>query len=223
MPVAPTQYKDLRNKQTELIRKALDGSVFLDNITGTAITSITDSTGALTTLPVGWDDLGWLSNDGAAFARDVSSSDVTSWGSTSPTRSDVITDSSTLTVVCHETKMLTIGLATGADLAGVVPKMGGEVVIRKPARPSSRHYRVLSLAEDQGDGGPIYIGRFMPRAKVTAYNPQNLGGGDEPITWGVTLTAYEDSVLGFSESWHFGGPGWLALLDAMGFPPAALV
>ena len=173
---------------------------------------------SLVTLPSGWDDLGWLSTDGAQFSRDVSTSDVTSWGSVTPTRSDVTSDTSTLAVTAQETKLLTIGLATGADLAAVTPDaQTGEVRVEKPSRPASKHYRALSLAVDLGDAGEIYIARFLPRAKVTNYAEQNFGGGDDPISWGVTLTGEEDSDLGFSESWLFGGPGWNALLADMGF------
>lgn len=178
----------------------------------------TDTGVNLKPLPAGWDDLGWLSTDGAAFSRDVSTSDVQSWGSVTPTRSDVTSDTSTLAVTAQETKLLTIGLATGADLAGVVPDANtGEVRVEKPTRPASRHYRALSVAVDLGDAGEIYIARFFPRAKVTNYAEQSFGGGDDPVTWGVTLTGEEDSNLGFSESWLFGGPGWNALLADMGF------
>jgi hypothetical protein len=217
-------YEALKNKQTELIRKALEGSVFLADVTADPIAELTTYTAGppvtidLTPLPTDWDDLGWLSNDGAQFSRDVSTSDVTSWGSVSPTRSDVTADTSTLTVVAQETKLLTIGLATGADLAGVTPDaQSGEVSIEKPARPSAKFHRVLALAVDLGDAGEIYIGRFMPRAKVTSYAEQSFGGGDDPISWGVTFTGYEDSTLGYSERWLFGGPGWQALLTDMGF------
>lgn len=217
-------YEALKNKQAELIRKALDGSVFLADITKAAITDLTSYTAGpppvidLAPLPVGYDDLGWLTSDGAQFSRDVNSSEVTSWGSVSPTRTDVTSDSTSMTVTAQETKLLTIGLATGADLSGVVPAADtGEVSIAKPARPKSKHYRVLSLAVDQGDGGEIYIARFLPRAKVSGYAEQSFGGGDDPITWGVTFAGEEDSTLGYSERWIFGGAGWQALLDQMGF------
>lgn len=172
-------------------------------------------------LPTGMDDLGWLSTDGVAFSRDVSTSDVQSWGSVTPTRSDVTSDTSTMAVTAQETKLLTIGLATGADLAAMVPDpQTGEVDIKKPTRPNSKHYRALSMAVDLGDGGEIYVARFFPRAKVTNYAEQSHGGGDEPINWGVTLTGEEDSSLGYSERWLFGGPGWNFLLADMGFPTA---
>jgi hypothetical protein len=226
--VAGSKYDLLKDKQTELIRKALDGSAFIASADAPALDGLTDAADSLLkplpttgTPALPWGDLGWLSSDGAAFSRDVSTSDITSWGSVSPTRSDVTADSSTLTVVCQETNIRTIGLATGMDMSSVTPTVGsGEVTIEKPSRPSSRFYRVLSLAVDQGDAGEIYIARYMPRAKVTGFSEQAFGGGDDPISWGVTLTGYEDSDEGFSESWIFGGPGWKALLVDMGFPAA---
>lgn len=220
------QYETLKNKQTELIRKALDGSVFIADITADLIANLTTYTAGppavidLTALPVGYEDLGWLTDDGAAFSRDVTESTITSWGSVSPTRSDITADTTTLSVTAQETNILSIGLATGKDMSNVDPATNtGEVSIEKPTRPSSRFYRVLSLAVDQGDAGEIYIGRFLPRAKVSGFSDQSFGGGDEAVTWGVTLTAYEDSAAGYSERWLFGGPGWNALLAEMGFTP----
>lgn len=219
-------YEALKNKQTELIRKSLDGSAFIAPVTAAAITNLTTYTAGppvvidLTPLPSEYSDLGWLTNDGMQFSRDVSSSEVTSFGSVSPTRTDITADTTTLTVTAQETKLLTIGLATGADLSAISPAANtGEVSIAKPARPKSKSYRVLSLSVDQGDAGEIYVARFLPRAKVTSYAEQSFGGGDDPITWGVTFTGEEDSDLGYSERWIFGGEGWNALLDEMGFTP----
>lgn len=219
-------FDTLKNKQAELIRKALDGSVFLADMASDPIAALTTYTAGpppvidLTPLPTGYDDLGYLNPDGAQFSRDVSSSEVTSWGSVTPTRTDVTSDSSSLTVVAQETKLLTIGLATGADLANITPAaQTGEVSIAKPSRPKSKHYRVLSVAVDEGEGGEIYIARFLPRAKVSSYAEQSFGAGDDPITWGVTMIGEEDSDLGYSERWIFGGAGWNALLTEMGFTP----
>lgn len=217
-------YETLKNKQAELIRKPLDGSVFLAEISAPAIVDLTQDSVAtpgtpeLSPLPAGYDDLGWLTTDGAQFSRDVSTSEISSWGSVSPTRTDVVSDSTTLSVTAQETKLLTVGLATGADLSSLVADATtGELKIAKPARPKSKHWRVLSLAVDNGDGGEIYIARYLPRAKVTGYAEQSFGGGDDPVLWGVTFTGEEDSDEGYSEAWYFGGPGWKALLTDMGF------
>lgn len=229
--MAGSKYDILKDKQTELIRKALDGSVFIAGVDAAPLTQLTDAADSLLkplpttgTPSLPWGDLGWLNGDGAQFSRDVSTADITSWGSVSPTRSDVTADSSTLTVVAQETNIRTIGLSTGMDMSSVTPTAGsGEIQIQKPSRPSSRFYRALALAVDQGDAGEIYIARYMPRAKVTGFSEQAFGGGDDPISWGVTLTGYEDSDVGYSESWIFGGPGWKALVQDMGFPAVPAV
>lgn len=223
-------YDALANKQRQLIRKALDGSVFaapfaLANGTPTApIAALTTYAAGppvvidLTVLPAEWDDLGLLTNDGASFASDVSSSDVQSWGQVTPTRTDIVSDTTTLTVVAQETKALTIGIMTGTDAAALTPTVNsGEVSIPKATRPQGKYYRLLGLAVDLSDAGEIYIGRFLPRAKLSNRGEQAFGGGDDPISWNFTFTGEVDDALGYSERWIFGGPGWQALLTEMGW------
>lgn len=210
-------YSALRDKKTELIRKARDGSVFLAPTSTAAITTLTTGAGSdLTPLPSGYVDLGWISSDGAAYSRSTDVSEVTSFGSVEPTRSDTTSDTITLAITAQETKLETLGLYTGADMAGITANVTtGEVQIAKPARPGFRHYRLLGLFVDDGDDGEIYIARFMPRARVTEIGEQAFTDGDDPIQYPVTFTGIEDSTLGYSHKWFFGGPGWKALLDEM--------
>lgn len=222
-------YAALKKHQENLIRKALQGSVFLAPSTAAVITNLTQKTGIapnevidLAPLPVGYGDLGLLTNDGASFAREVATSEVTSWGRVTPTRTDVTTDTSTLTVTAQETNLLTLGLGTGADVAaGDRDAATGEVSIVKPLRANPKQYRALVLAVDENEAGEIYVARFLPLAKVSGFSDQAFGGGDDPITWGVTLTGNEDSAAGYSERWIFGGAGWAALLADMGFTALA--
>lgn len=220
-------FADLRDKKNELIRKATDGSLFIAEGTATLITSLTTYTAgppvviAPTPLPTGYEDVGWVTSDGFGTSRDVTNSEITSFGSVSPTRTDVVSDTTTLTGTMQETKLLTLGLATGADLAAITADAdSGEVVIKKPTRPRAKNYRGLLLVVDENESGEIYIARFFPRLKVTNFAEQNFTSGDEAITWGVTWTAEEDSTYGASESWLFGGPGWKAILDDMGITSA---
>jgi hypothetical protein len=219
-------YDTLKKHQAALIRKSLKGSFFLAPDTAPAIAALTSYTAgppaviSLTALPTGWEDLGLLSNDGVSASNNVSSSDVSSWGYTTPTRSDVTADTTTLTVVAQETKLLTIGLYTGQDMSTVVPAVNtGEVAISKPQRPASRYYRGLLLAVDESNEGEVFIGRYFPKIKVTGKSDQSFGGGDDPVSWGVTLQTYMDDAAGYSERWLFGGTGWQADLVEMGFTP----
>lgn len=219
-------YSSVDNKKRELIRKALKGSVFLAPITADPIGALTAATGVapnkvidIVPFPDGYEDLGYLSTDGASFAREVSQSEVSSWGSNTPTRTDITADTTSLAVNAQETKLLSIGLATGAELSSLTLNAEtGELSISKPDAPASRSYRALALAVDSYQGDEIYIARFLPSAKVTNYAEQSFGGSDDPIGWGVTLTGEKDSTLGYTERWIFGGPGWYKLTSAMGWP-----
>ena len=226
-------YDALKKLQQELIRKAQGGSAFIAPFTADPITDLTVYTAAVVGPPavpafidlvdlttLGYEDLGYLTDDGLGFENETSQSDVSSWQSISSTRSDLLTDTDTLTVVAQETKLLTIGLYTGVDTTGVTPDVdSGEVQIAKPTRPSARHYRVLGIAVDGEGDEEIFIGRFMPRAKVTGKTGQSYSKGDDPISYGVTFTAFEDSALGFATRYIFGGSGWKNLLTEMGFTP----
>lgn len=214
-------YAALQQKRTELIRKALDGSWFLAPISSEAIEFITGPDSMLLALPVGYNDYGWTTEDGMQFGRDMGNSEIRSFGSTDATRSDIQSDTDTVNVVGQETSRITIETYLGVDLESLVPEVGGEVAVAKPTRPKARFHRGFSLAVDDADEGEIYIGRTMPRVKVTSYTEQQYGSGDSAITWGATFTAYKDSTLGYASKYHFGGPGWAALLDSMGFQPAA--
>ncbi len=215
-------YATLRDKKTELIRKARDGSVFVGPSTVTALTAITTgASSALVTLPTGMEDLGWTTTDGVSYSRTTETSDVRSFGSVEPTRSDVTSDEITMGVSAQETKLLTLELYTGADLsAAEAAATTGELAIAKPARPGFRYYRVLGLFVDDGDAGEIYLARYMPRARVTEFGEQQYNDADEAIIYPLTFTGYEDSTLGYSHKWFFGGPGWEALLDEMGIDQA---
>lgn len=216
-------YSALETKKTELIRKARDGSVFIAPTSSSALTALTTGSGAaLVTLPTGYVDIGWISQDGAAFTRTTEVSEVNSFGSVEPTRSDTTRDTITLTVTAQETRLETLGLYTGADIAAIESAATtGEVQIAKPSRPGFKYYRLLGLFVDDGDDGEIYIARFMPRAKVTEVGEQVFTDGDDPISYPITFQGYEDSTLGYSHKWFFGGPGWKALLTDMGIPAAS--
>lgn len=216
-------YSSVRDKKNQLIRKARDGSVLVAPYATAAITTLTTGAGAgLTTIPVGYKDLGHISTDGASYGRDTTVSDVRSFGSTEPTRSDMTQDTITMQVTAQETNILTLGLYTGADLSAAEAVVTtGEFSIAKPNIPGFNYYRVLGLFVDYGDAGEIYYGRFMPRARITELSEQSFSDGDDPIQYQMTWTGFEDSVLGYSHRWIFGGPGWLALLDDMSIDQAS--
>lgn len=183
-----------------------------------AVTTTTPGVGIdLAELPSGYEDLGWTSPDGVTYGRTTEVSEVRSFGSVEPTRSDVTSDVITMQVVAQETKMLTLGLYTGADTSGLSAAAGtGEFSIEKPSIPGFRYYRVLAIFVDRDDEGrEIYMARYMPRARITEWAEQQYSDGDDPVSYSMTFTGFEDSSVGYSHRWIFAGPGWQALLSSM--------
>lgn len=188
-----------------------------------AVTTPTPGTGVdLAVLPDGWEDLGWVSSDGVTYGRATDVSEVTSFGSVQPTRSDITNDTLTMAVVAQETKLLTLGLYTGADTSALTASItSGEFSISKPDIPGFRYYRVLGLFVDRDDSGrEIFLARYMPRARITEWGEQQMSDGDDPVSYSMTFTGYEDSVVGYAHRWIFAGAGWNALLTSMGVPSA---
>lgn len=216
---SPLAYADLQTRKNQLIRKALEGSFFFSPFSADPIVTLTTGEDAgLVELPTGWRDGGWLTTDGIDLAEAVTTSDVDSWGSPEPTRSDITKETTTGKIVFQETNAGTIAFYTGIGVDTLEPDpTTGELSIEKPLIPSSLEYRGLALAVDQSEAGEIYIGRFLPRLKVTDKDDQKMSNAGDPLNWGITVTAYADATLGYSSRYIFGGPGWKALLDDMGF------
>lgn len=99
-------------------------------------------------------------------------------------------------------------------MAYAVSREDHQLTLRRSQPPRSS---LLALAVDSSDAGEIYIARFLPRVKVTDKDDQKLSFAEDGITWAVTLTAFLDSTLGYSERFLFGGPGFGALLTDTGF------
>lgn len=218
-------YDSISSLQAELIRKTVGGSVFIAPGTAPLITALTAKTGTapnevidLLALPTGYEDLGYSTDDGFQFSSETAQSDITSFQSIQPTRTDLISETVQMTVTAQETKMLTLGLYLGRDLSTVTPNVDtGEVTVKRAERPAPRDYRVLCLGVDETASGPIYMARYMPKAKLTGKGEQAYSKADAAVQYPLTFTGFKDSAAGTAEQWFFGGTGWQALLDEMGF------
>lgn len=217
-------YADIRDKKNELIRRAKDGSVFVAAMSVTPPTALTSTSSStlLTLSTTDWTDIGWFSTDGVTYDRSTDQVETQSFGSAESTRSDVTKDEISMSCTAQETKALTIGITTGADIAAILADATtGEVQVAKPTRPKLKFYRVLGIFLDHDDNGnEIYFGRLMPRAQVADFGSQGYNEDETGISYPMTWRGKEDSVLGFSHKWFWGGPGWKALLTDMGIENA---
>lgn len=206
------------DRKARLIRKALDAVVFAAPEEAEPIVSLTQAGGELATLPTGYVSLGHhAEEDGLNWTREVENADVRSHGSQEPTRRDIVSDVSGLTVIAQETKMQTLEMFNNVDLSGVTPDENGEIQFSRSTSPETRYYRILTIASDGAGDNTIYFARFLPRASVTEYAEQAWTKETE-LRYELTLTAYVDEEEGYAMREFWGGPGLPELLADMGFP-----
>jgi hypothetical protein len=209
----------LANRQKKLIRKAQDAAIFAAPPTAAPVSTITTGTsGTLITLPPAWRSLGHHTEaDGIKWSRDVKSDDVRSHGSAEPTRRDITTDTTGLVVLAQETKLLTLEMFHNIDLSTNSPDATTkEVTFNRSATPSTRYYRLLSIASDGAGADTIYFARFCPRASITNYAEQSWTKQDD-LRYSLTFTAFVDDDLGYAMREMWGGPGIGPMLSGMGF------
>lgn len=201
------------------IRKGLTGSIFIKrwDAADDEITALKDATGLLA-LPPGYVDVGRITKDqGASWTREVETSDVTSLGSASPSRRDIVSVTSGLSFTMQESKRQAFELHEGIDLSAVRQDAHGNVTWDQPDRPATIDYRVLALFKDGEGADAIYFGKWLARAQVSDTGEQAWNEENE-VQYPVTLTAFVDEEAGTAVRSLWAGSA--ARMTAMGFPTA---
>lgn len=208
-------FDSLQNHADTLIRKGLQGSIFVAPTSVTdEIATLKDGTGLLA-LPAGYTDVGRITKDqGASWTRDVETSDVTSLGSATPTRTDIVSVTSGLSFTMQESKRQVFELHNGQDLSAVTYDANGNISFDAPDRPADLYYRVLALFKDGEGADAVYFAKWLPRAKVTDTGEQSWNESNE-IQYPVTLRAFVDDSVGTAVRTLWAGSP--ERLTAMGF------
>jgi hypothetical protein len=205
-------YADIDGRNEQNVRKALRGSVFGAATSADAVTALTTGSGAtLNALPDGYTDFGQLSDTGAILGSSVTQADV-------PVRTDITANKRTIQLTGLECNAMTFALYFQQAPGSLTPDgTTGEVQITENDTPTVQYWRILALAVDVNASGEIYIGRFFPFCSVTKLGDIKFDSEKDVINFDCTLTAYQDSTLGYSSRFLAGGPGWQPNLTQMGF------
>lgn len=215
-----TSFEDAQNHNTKLIRKALEGSVFVKRweADDPEIEQIWTTAGGLV-IPPGYTDVGVITkSDAVQWARDTDSADVESWGYGEPTRRDLTKDTTTMKFTMQESKRQVFELYNNVDMSAIAADADGNVVMDKPTRPQALSWRAFQLAKDGDGADAYYFLKALPNCQVTEVENQTWGEEDE-MQYGVTLTGFRDPKWGTACREIWGGPGLDAA--AMGFAAGA--
>lgn len=213
-------YTTISHRQASLIRKALQGSVFIAPYTATAITSITTGAAAdIAPLPPGYVDVGMIDKKNAPlWASKVTTQELMAWGDIYPVRRDITKVDASLKFTMLETNKTSLQLYLNQDLStAVIAPLTHELIVKDLTRPQPIPYRVLGIFQDGSGTNATYVARFYPRAFVTDVADQKWDDDADALTWEVTLAPQPDAVVGTTCVHFFAGPGWASLLSATGF------
>ena len=210
--MATTTWDSLFRGRSDLVRKALYGSILVqDYTTATASTFTTwnpfdADTGLLTTLPTTWTDLGYLNEDGIEWGKEVDYADTTGWQTRDFLRSDATQDQDTATMVFLESKPEIEAIYNSLPLSGM-PRVGAtNYSYVKPAVPALLFRSLLFIGVD-GSGDQVeYVVRLWPRCLMNGPDKYNWNASSE-ASWPMAFTPYPDATSGFASKTWRDGPG----------------
>jgi hypothetical protein len=211
----------LKSAQADLIRKPLDAAVLIAPTSATIPTAwTTSSTADLIALPTGFKGLGYVTkDDGLTFSRDISVEETTSYGSVTPTRRDMVSDTTTVGFTCQETNLQTLQLYFGVDLsAATATATTGELGFSQPLQPSS--LEVPAGHDRAGRGRHRHRLRHpdLPGGAAVRGRRADLVGFLAELSYPLTFTATPDNTAGYAARVVFGGPGGSRDLFRWDFP-----
>lgn len=205
-------FTEIAELRQSLIRKALRYAIFAADPTADIVTAPFDAGGVLQALPAGYVAVGYTTTDGVTFSGDLSTSDVQSGQASSPTRSDVESDTVTAQWVPQETNAAAVALYENLPLAGAgaLPTIGSTTwTWSRPKTPPTLYRRLVFIAEDlnKDTGEPLYIVRHFPSALRSGREDEQWTRTAE-IARGVTYQAYIDDTAETDSITWIDGPGW---------------
>lgn len=211
-------FNALNKVRASLIRKAKGGFIVTADMSVAVPEKIMETKTTLIDFhTLGFEALGYLSkSDGVNFAREVETSETESFGAQEATRVDITSDSTSASFVCQETNKSVLELYHNVTLDAANIDENGELIFENEKTPETTYRRYIYVSQDGSGDDAIYMAKVMPRGTIT--DPQEQAWSNEDaLAYGMSVSATADEDLGFAVRHHFGGPGWVKLLESMGF------
>lgn len=210
--MATTTWDALFQGRSDLVRKALYGSVLVQDYTAAAALAFASwnpfdaDTGLLTTLSANWVDLGYLTEDGIEFGKSVDFADTTGWQTRDKLRSDATSDQDTASMTFLETKPQIEAIYNSLPLADMPTVGATNYSYEKPAVPALLFRSVLFIGVDGAGDQVEYVVRLWPRCLMTG--PDNVTwNASSEASWPMAFQPYPDAVAGFASKTWRDGPG----------------
>jgi len=199
------------------VRKALYGSVFVQDWTGTVNWStyspFDSASGELVTTLLttdGWSDLGYLDDSGVEFTPNYTVADTVAWQTRLKLRTDATEDTEQAKFSCLESRPVVDALYNNLALSAVGATGSTGYAVTKPLTPQIVYRSVLFLGVDGSTNNEAYVGTLYPKCLMVKPDKQDWNAKNE-IQTGLTFQAYPDALSGFAVKRFREGPAWRAL------------
>lgn len=159
----------------------------------------TAATGAGSTLDSAFEDAGWISEEGLVKGVEENSNDISAYGSLTPVRTLTTGARITFQLSFLESNTTTLSIYNRLPLTGsgsLVVATGGKVDFTEGSQRTIEYAAVFDIVD-----GDNYIRAVVPALQVTDRTEYTIAAG-EPISYGVTLTAYPGSD-GVAVHWYY--------------------
>jgi hypothetical protein len=141
-------------------------------------------TDAGTPLGVGWTNTGLISTDGVETTPNRSVSNIVAWQRAQVARTVITESSITVAFAMIETSKASLELYWGA----AVNDVDGSIEI-DPGQTGGRRSFVLDYVD-----GARFVRQYLPLAEVTELEAIAWNSSGDPVSYGVTVTAYRDDA-----------------------------
>lgn len=209
-----------------LVRKALYGSALVQDYSASnafaTYSPFDPTTGLLSSTLLttdGFQDCGYLDENGAEFTPQYTTADVLSWQTRQPLRTDVTADTEQAKITALQSTPLVDCLYNNLPLSGAGSLGAAGYAYAKPKTPSIVYRSLLFLGVDGSAGNFSFVATLYPRALMVKPDKQDWVAKTE-IQTPLTFQAYPDPVAGFTLKRFRDGPGWRA--SAVPNPPTGL-
>lgn len=200
-----------------LVRKISRAVAFLARPDVELPESLTDETGALQELPVGWLPVGIVTPEGYTFGNDIEKEDIDALGYASPVRSDIVRVARSVSFTALEYgRRHMLELKHGVDLSGVSQSAGGEVTFDEPDLPIGEEWRLLVIGQDGPASAEWLLGKGYPRVKLASVGEETWSREGGKVQE-YTLDVFTDDDLGTPVRHYIAGTGAAAASDVLGF------
>lgn len=171
----------------------------------------------LSTDTTGLRPLGLVTTDGFTAGREEETEEIAAHGMADAVRIDTTSVSRTVsTTVLENQRRVIREIALGADFSGASFVSGEFLTLDEPEMPLHDEWTLMLILKDGAPGSEIIFGKLYGTVKIQSAGEESYGT-EGAVQQELTWKAFTDPDTGTPVREFFGGPGFEALAEDLGY------